>query len=243
MAMKFYDLHVQSNLSTGTSSILELAKFAENLGFSGIVICDKFESVDKIREMKDHIEQAKKEVDIDIYPGIEIEAENPLELKKLLSRVRDHVLVVAVHGGKYAINRAACEDSRVDILCHPELGRNDSGLDAVCMKAAAANDVAIQVSFRTILYSYRRSRSSLLSKMATNIKLANDMKARIVICSGAQAKWDMRDPRELISIMNVLGTELSRAFSTLSDVPGAIIEKNKKKLMGRKITEGVELVG
>ncbi|MFQ6009846.1 MAG: ribonuclease P protein component 3 [Candidatus Aenigmatarchaeota archaeon] len=241
--MKFYDLHVQSNLSTGTSSIIELAMFAEQLGFSGIVICDKFESLEKIREMKEHIEKAKKEVDIEIYPGVEIEAKNPLELKQLLSRVREHVLVVAVHGGSYAINRAACEDSRVDVLCHPELGRIDSGLDAVCMKASAANDVAIQVNFRNILYSYRRSRSALLANMAMNVRLANELNAKTIICSAAQAKWDMRDPRELISIMNVLGTELSKAFYSLSDVPAGIIEKNTKKLMGKTVTEGVEVIG
>jgi RNase P/RNase MRP subunit p30 len=53
----------------------------------------------------------------------------------------------------------------------------------------------------------------------------------------------MRDPRELISIVNVLGMELGKSFQCLSDIPSAMIETNKKKLMGTTVTEGVDVIG
>lgn len=241
--MKFYDMHVKSNFSTGTSSVMELARFAKELGFAGITICDKFESVEKLRLAKDEMKNAEREIGIEIYPGVSIEAANPIDMKQMLSKVREHALIVAVSGGSYAMNRAACEDSRVDILFHPELGRNDSGLDAICMNAAAANNVAIGIDFRNILYSFRRSRGTLLANLATVLKLAEHSKVRVVVCSGANSIWEMRDPRELISIVNVLGMELGKSFQCLSDIPSAMVEANKKKLMGTTVTEGVDVIG
>jgi RNase P/RNase MRP subunit p30 len=64
----------------------------------------------------------------------------------------------------------------------------------------------------------------------------------MVICSGAQSVWDMRAPRDLISIANVLEMDIGKAFLSMSSVPLEIINENKKTLEGKKITDGVEIV-
>ena len=145
-------------------------------------------------------------------------------------------------GGNYEINRAVCEDPRVDILAHPELRRIDSGLDQVCLEAATRNNVAIQINFREILYSFRRPRSYILNHVTKNIMLTNHFRTPVIICSGAQSTWDMRAPRELVSIANVLGLDLGKAFLGVTSVPQQIVENNKKVLEGRKVTEGVEII-
>src|SRR3989344_9383683 len=114
--MRFVDLDIQSNLSSGTSSIEEIAKFAEQLGFSSIVICDVWQGMGKLRELKEKITEAQKLVKVEILPGAKIQARNIGELKRALEQVREQVVLVAVAGGDYEINRAACEDSRVDFL-------------------------------------------------------------------------------------------------------------------------------
>ncbi len=238
--MKFYDLHLQSNLSYGENSIEEMVRFAEKLGYSGIVICDSYQGKEKMSELKKAIKEV--ETEIDVYPGVNIQAKDVNELKEIINKVREKVLVVIVSGGKYEINRAACEDPRVDILAHPELGRIDSGLDQVCLEAATRNNVAIQINFREILYSFRRPRSYVLNHITKNIRLANHFRTPVIICSGARAIWDMRAPRELVSIANVLGLDLGKAFLGVTSVPQQILENNKKVLRGEKITEGVEIV-
>ena len=222
--MRFYDLDMKSNFSVGTSSIKELAEFAKKLGYAGIAICDNFQGFEKLRQQKAEIEQIK---DIQILLGVEIQPRTKEELKQLVEQVRPEVSVLCVHGGDYQINRAACEDSRVDILAHPELGRIDNGLDEACLNAAAKNSVAIQINFREILYSYRKPRSYIFGHIATNIRLCTELNAPLIICSGAQSIWDMRDPRELIAIANVLGLELSRAFFSVMNIPEQIIERRK----------------
>lgn len=238
--MKFYDLHVKSKLSDGENSIEELARFAERLGYSGIAICDEFESKEKLVELKNLVEEINAKVEV--YPGVLIQAESVSEMKEKLSKVREKALIVAVAGGNYEINRAACDDPRVDILAHPESGRIDSGLDDACMEAAARNNVAIQMNFKEILYSFRKQRSYTLNHIARNIMLAEHFRTPIIICSGAQSTWDMRAPRELVSVANVLGLDIGKSFLAITTVPQNIIEGNRKTLEGKKITDGVEIV-
>lgn len=238
--MKFYDLHIKTNLSDGENALEDMIRFAEDIGYSGIAICDDYESKEKLDELAKMIKGVK--TNIEVYPGVLIKAESANQMKEILSKVRERAVVVAVAGGDYEINRAACDDPRVDILAHPEQGRIDSGLDEACIEAAARNNVAIQINFREILYSFRKQRSYALNHIAKNIGLAEHFRAPVIICSGAKSKWDMRAPRELVSVANVLGLDISKAFLGVTTIPQQIIEENLKTLEGKKITDGVEIV-
>jgi ribonuclease P/MRP protein subunit RPP1 len=237
--MKFYDLNIKSSLSGGESTIEQIVDYAKKLGYSGIAICDDYQGQEKLDELKSEIAKFNG---IEIYAGVRIQAKTVSEMKEILTKVRDKVTIVVVKGGDYAINRAACEDPRVDILSHPEFERYDSGLDEPCLKSAALNNVAIEVNFRNILNSFRKTRSYLLQDIRQNIELCENFKAPFVVCSGAQSVWDMRTPRDMISLVNVLGTDIVSAFSSMSSRPLLIIEENTKTLEGTKISEGVELV-
>jgi ribonuclease P/MRP protein subunit RPP1 len=235
--MKFYDIGIQTSLSGGESSLGQIIEFAEMFGFEGIVICDKPEVLNQLKEA---IKVAEPK--IKVYAGVRIEAKDPQEMRNLVNKYREEAAVVIVVGGDYDINRAACENPKVDILSHPEKGRIDSGLDEASIKFAANNNVAIEINFGEILHAYRKSRSFVLSHIAKNVMLCNEFGAHLIVSSGAKSKWDMRDPRELVAVGTVLGMELNKAFDSMSTVPEQIIEKNKAKLEGKIITEGVEVV-
>ena len=136
--MKFYDIGLQTDISGGESSLGNIIHFAEKFGFNGIVICGKPEFLNRIKEA---IKVA--EPDIDVYAGIKIEAKNPQEMRNLVNKYREEATIIVVAGGDYDINRAACENAKVDILAHPEKGRMDNGLDEASVKFAANNNVAI----------------------------------------------------------------------------------------------------
>ncbi|NIM46637.1 MAG: hypothetical protein GTN40_00545 [Candidatus Aenigmarchaeota archaeon] len=233
-------MHIQSNLSGGESTVEQIIDFAKRLGYSGIAICDNYQGLEKLKKLKDDINKVK--TDIEVYLGVKIQAEDARELKDIISKVREKVMIVVVSGGDYSINRAACEDPRVDILSHPEAGRIDSGLDRPCLDQATRNKVTIEINFREILHSYRRPRSYIINHISKNIKLCNHFRTPMIICSGAQSVWEMRNPRDLISIANSLGMEIGKAFLSMSSIPLDIIRENKKTLEGRKITKGVEIV-
>ena len=236
--MKFYDLHV----SAGSASAEEFAKMAEKLGWDGFALADRFESVEKFREFKAAIADAQKNTKIEIFPAVEIQVADPNDLKRALEKVRELALVVIVLGGNYKINRAACEDARVDILAHPAFGRLDSGLDEACLQKAFENNVSIELNFREILNSFRRQRAQVLQNTQLNLKLCEALKVKTILCSGASNIWEMRDARQLIAVAENLGLELGRGFAAASEVPQKIIEKNKAIFSGTRIAEGVELI-
>lgn len=227
-------------MSSGDNTLQEIVEFAQKLGYTGIAICDTFENKENIDKLKEAI--SKLETNTEVYAGAYIQAKNVPELKEMITKARENAMVVVVAGGNYNINRAACEDPRVDILAHPELGRIDSGLDQVCLACATRNNMAIQINFREILYSFRKPRSYILNHITKNINLTNQYRTPVIISSGAKSIWDMRAPRELVSMANVLGLDLGKAFHGVTSVPQEIIQNNMKTLEGTKITDGVEVV-
>lgn len=230
--MPFYDLHVHTYLSIGENTIEEMAEFAKRLGFSGIGIAQYYPG---------KIEKLPKIEDIDLVSVGVIKSDNPNEMNSMAKKIRNRVEILMVHGGNYDINRAACENSSIDVLAHPELGRKDSGLDHICVKTAAENDVAIEINFREILESYKKNKIYVMSAINKNIKLCKKYGAKMITTSSAISKWGMRSGRELAAAANILGLELGEAIETTSTIPEEIIKINRDKLAGKKF-EGVSVI-
>lgn len=207
----------------------DVIKFAKRLDYTGIFIAVDEENFN----ISNNLKNIAVSIGIDIVLGIVLKPKNKEELKKALNEYRKSVEVIAVSGGDYEINRAACEDNRVDILYHPELGRNDSGLDHICVRAASENNVAIEINFNEILEA--KNRPKILTFMRRNIKLCKKYGANIVITSGAKNKWEMRAPRELASIGYVLGMDLKTAIDSVSTIPESIIKTNRDKINEKQI--------
>ncbi|UCG95153.1 MAG: hypothetical protein JSV92_03870 [archaeon] len=215
--MEFYDLNIQLEDLEELDEVIEMAK---RLGYSGIGLIEKYANLDRFNKIR---EKAKKTGDLRIIPGIEVGAEGVRELKRAISKAKKHSNFIIVSGGEYKINRAASEDSRVSIISHPEYKRSDSGVDHVIAKFASDNGVAIEINFHEILETFRKIRSFVLSHMRLNVELAQKYGARVVINSGARGKWDMRDPRELAAIGQILGMNLEDSMNSVSEIPKSIV--------------------
>jgi len=232
--MFFYDMHIHTIESIGENSVQEMIEMAKRLGFAGIAIVRYYTPGMDL--------ELKCDGDIDIVNAIMIKAKTPGEMNKIAKKIRDKVEILMVHGGDYDVNRAACENSMIDILCHPELGRKDSGLDYICAKAANENNVAIEINFREILESYGRNRVYILSALRKNILLCKKYDVKVVTTSAAVSKWGMRGGRELAAVSHLLGLELTDAVASVTTIPEEMVKMNRKKLKNEK-WEGVEIEG
>jgi len=228
----FYDMHCHTLQSIGENTLEEMTAFAKKLGISGLGVATYYSST---------TEELPEIEGIDIISCVIIKPDNAGDVDKIARKIRNKAEILMVHGGDYDINRAACESSLIDILCHPELGRKDSGLDHICMRAAAENNVAIELNFRQILESYKRKRVYILSSTKKNVKLAKKYGTKIVAVSGAVNKWGMRSCRELASFAYILGLDLGEAIATVSTIPEEMVRINREKLAG-KAWEGVSIV-
>src|SRR3972149_2171930 len=139
--MNFFDLHIHSAFSEGESSLEQLASTAKQLGYAGICFSEYFKNDNQIKKLYEEIQKVKEKIGIEVFLGFE--AREPRELNKLIERRRKFDVLLA-RGGDLKLNRIACETPQVDILTHPELDRNDSGLNHILVKEAAKNNVAIE---------------------------------------------------------------------------------------------------
>lgn len=223
--MAFYDLHVHSTLSIGENHVEEMAEMAKRLGLSGIGI---------VRYYSGRLESLPKVDGIDIISAVMIKASNVEDMRSVVHAAREKAEIIMVHGGDYNINRAACENSMVDILCHPELGRKDSGLDHICAKAAKENNVAVEVNFREIMESHRKNRVFTMSSIKRNVGLLEKYGAPVVVNSGAVSRWGMRGGRELASIASLVGMDISKAIESASAVQENMVKANRERLSGKR---------
>ncbi len=215
--MEFYDLNIKLESLEEMDSVIETARM---LGYSGIGLVEKYANLDRFKKIE---EKARSVKDFKIIAGIEVKADGVKELKRMISKAKRFSDFVIVSGGEYKINRAASEDSRVSILSHPEYKRSDSGVDHVVSRFASENKVVIEIDFHEILETFRKVRSFVLNHMRLNTELAKKYGAQIVITSCARSKWDMRDPRELAAIGQILGMSLEDSMNSVSKVPKSII--------------------
>jgi len=236
--MAYFDLHIHSAFSEGTSSIDDLAKTAKRLNYSGFCFVEYFQNDDQIKRRYAEIQKAAEKEKIEIYLGFE--ARNPHELE-VLSQKRRKFDVLLAQGGDLRMNRFAVETPEVDILTHPSFERNDSGMNHVLMKLAKENNVAIEINFRELLINERKSRSKVISNMISNANLAKKIHAPLIICSGSLSHWELRDPLELISFMSHLGMKTEEAKECLTKIPEKIVLQNKERRNQKWVQPGVKI--
>jgi ribonuclease P/MRP protein subunit RPP1 len=186
------------------------------------------------------LEILEKHSKIQILKGVEIHPKNPQDLKRKLQKFRKKSDLLLVHGGDLKINRAACENSRVDILSHPYRGRRDSGINHVFARKAAENRVAVEFNLKYLFKTRFNHRYRVLSQFRDILKLQRKFEFPLIITSGANSIYDLRSPLDIMALTRCFGMDKEEAHQALSETPRQIIETNKVR--SRVIAEGVVLV-
>lgn len=217
----------------------QLAQTSKELGYSGICFAEYFQNDEQLEKLKNEIKSIEEKVGIDIYLGFE--ARNTKELYKLVERRRLFDILL-VQGGDLELNRLACETPQVDILTHPENNRFDSGLNHILVKSAAKNNVAIEINFRELLLSSKKTRSMIMRHMSQNVKLAKKFHAPLILSSGAVSHWELRSPQSMVSMAVEMGLEMPKAKDSISKVPSDIVNQIKERKIDKWILPGVKMV-
>jgi ribonuclease P/MRP protein subunit RPP1 len=228
---KFYDFCVHA-VPEGENTAQELAALAQHFGYSGLALTNSSEKLPKIGDVLSPIEG------FEVFRGVELMEENPSKLQGMIRKFRSNTDILIVHGGSEAVNRAAVENPRVDILNHPSFEKS-SGLNHVLAKAAAENGVALGLDLRSLFHSRGQRRIRLLSDLRVNLDLARKYDVHLILVSDAMSCFDLRAPREMLAMAEICGFEETEAFEALSTVPEMILEKNRSFGTGQ---EGVEVL-
>ncbi len=228
--MPFYDYNLTAE------NIQETLNTAKALGFSGVCLSTKWTNIESLKSFKNQIASFKKIIDISV--GVEIK-EKHTKIPELVNSLRREAELILVHGGDLEVNRVAVETAGVDILLHPELGRDDSGIDHTMARLAKKNNVAIEFSLSGLIHSSGLTRSRLWHSLLENSKLVKKYKVPFVLTSGAANNLGIRSPFDLLSFGRVLGFQDPEINVALSD---SIVKENRKRLSSKWVMPGVEVV-
>ncbi|WP_456420452.1 Ribonuclease P protein component 3, partial [Thermococcus sp.] len=112
-----------------------------------------------------------------------------------------------VQGGDMRVNRTAIE-SKVDALISPWFGRRDYGFDHTLAGMAGRRGVAIGFSLAPLLRANPYERALMLRFMAKVWELTKKYRVPRFITSSAESKWEVRSPRDLMSLGINIGMEV-----------------------------------
>ncbi len=226
----FYDLNVCS-VPEGNDTVEKIASLAKHFGFRGIAITNPFGSCEPERPaMFD---------DLEIFSGIELEVNKASRLHGLIGKYRKMVDVIVVHGGSESINRAAVENSNVDILSNFG-SMKDNGINHILARSAHDNNVALSFDLGEIICQRGGRRVRALSNFRKDLKLIRKYDVPFVLTANARCCYDMRAPRELIALAGLFGMTREEAIKGISSIPESIIKNNRPS--DRYVFEGVEIV-
>lgn len=244
--LKFYDFHIQGRNYPSDKKLIYEAK---RLGYAGVSLLypkdDYSKSKEYLAEIESEINLLKESFNLNqsasgpalklkghgnfkIIPGIKIFPKNAEDLKKQIRNSRKKTNVLVAVGGDLKINRAACENIKLDILSRPYYKRRDCGINHVLAKEAARNNVAIELNICDLLRARSPLRSKIMAHFQEIIKLQRKFKFPLIMGSGAVSIYDLRNPRDLIAFSQCFGLNKEEAHLALSNNPPAIVNFNKK---------------
>jgi ribonuclease P/MRP protein subunit RPP1 len=227
---KFYDLNIHT-VPEGKNKIEEMAGLAKHFGYAGIAITNPSNSC-----------KPEKPVvlgGIEVFSGVELKTDNASKLHGLVGKYRQITDVIIVHGGSENINRAAVENSNVDILSNFG-SMKDNGLNHVLAKSAQENDVAISFDLAEIIGQRGGRRVRALANFRKNLKLVRKYDVPFILTSNGNSYYDLRAPRELIALARLFGMTPEEATYGISTAPEQIIAKNRPS--SNYVFKGVEIV-
>jgi len=132
--------------------------------------------------------------------------------------------LIYVQGGDMRVNRAALE-AGVDALISPWIGRKDPGFDHVLARMASRRGVAIGFSLSPLLRAGPYERVQLLRFMTKTWQLVKKYDVPRFITSSAEEKWEVRAPRDLMSLGINIGMEMPEARASLNFHPRKILKR------------------
>ncbi|MDR3291597.1 MAG: ribonuclease P [Methanobrevibacter sp.] len=228
--MIFHDFNLRGRSLQSDSQIINEAS---RLGWNHLNLVYDLNSFKNFNYKDDLIENIPNNLTLDFTLEL-----NPNEIRKNLTKFRKKVKLISVLGGDTKINRLTCENRFVDILSRPYFKRYDSGLNHILVKEAIKNNVAIELCFNDILKSYSSYRSKILSNFRDTIKLYKKYEFSLIVSSRAESLFDIRSPRDMISVFKSLGLNEKDIENVFHNYPKNMVDFANQR--GKMVVLGVK---
>ena len=212
----------------GTSTVARLALTAAEQGYDGVVVRPPPDAV------PDYDAPAVADrYGVDVVDGCEVRAPDRSAAAGAVRSQRDGRTVVCVRGG--ALNRFAVEDPRVDVLADPMA---DGDVNHVLARAAADNGVRLEFAFGRVLRAHGGRRVQALRGLRKLREMVEQYDAPFVVSAGATSHLQLRAPRELLALGDLVGLSRAQVEAGLAEW-GRLAERNRERRSDSFIEPGV----
>ncbi len=195
----------------------EHAQYFSQFGIRGVsVISENDFDFKKFRELKE------KYSNLDLVSTVEITAERKGEVKKAIDKFRNQVDLIVVNAKDTRAMRAASENSEIDFIVH-------AFVDQTAARDCAANNVALEFDIADFLGVYGMKRATLISKLQFNLDLARKYKIPIILASGAQNVYGLRNAMQIIAFAETLGFKHEEAKTAALRNPFQLVKRNRER--------------
>jgi len=230
---KFIDSHLKPRSDSELESMLRVSK---ETGFKAIAMSSFNLDLLKAKKLCD-------ELGIDIVSRIDLKPKSESELTASLSRYRRRFELICVECLSKAVARKAVRDHRVDMLCFsPSLQtRSQVWFDRQAAALAKESNCSYEINAVPLLSLGPVLAARLIAIVMNEVQNALKSGVKVVLSSGAETRFQLRDPLGLASLTDLYGMNEETGLDTISTNPWKIIEKNRLKLDPGFIEPGVRL--
>jgi len=213
---------------TGTSTVARLAATASEQGYDGLVVRPPASSIPEYDPSS-----VADRYGVDVVEGCEVRTDDRSAANATVGRERDRRTVVCVRGGR--LNRFAVEDPRIDVLTRP---MDNGDINHVLARAAATNGVRLEFALGRVLRSDGGRRVQALRGLRKLHDMVEQYDAPFVVSAGAMSHLQMRAPRELRALGELVGLTPEQVEAGLGEW-GRIAERNREVASDSFIEPGV----
>ncbi len=178
------------------ATVSRLALTVTEYGYDGLVVRATPDDLETVRTQAAAVPQS-------VGIGLELNPATRQEASGAVGHYRSECDLLLVRGGTPDLNRFAVEDPRVDVLTAPMAEQGD--INHVIAAAAATNGVAVELNLGPILRTSGGRRVQAIRDRRKLIELLDDADALWVTSADAADHLQVRAPRDLVALGEVIG--------------------------------------
>jgi len=232
----FVDLQVYTVDSGGKSTADEYASFLSILGFKYVsFVCFNRPNKDKFKEYRRSVE----DYGLEYVNRVDLEVSSLSRAKSFLRRYRRDVDIIVVRPRNINAARFSARDRRVDMVFFDE---KSPKFDVIQARLMSINNKVLEISLNEILVTENRVME--IKRLNKVLRTALGYGIKIVLSSGAHSVYEIRAPRDMISVIKTLsGIKIKNEFEMMRDNPLDVIFKSKERRKREFVMPGVRIVG
>jgi len=236
---KFVDLHLRAPIKD-PDQVERMVRKSSELGYRlvGLILPPNV-TRDQISQLQNICNNAK----VDLVTRVDLSPKTPRELLRDLRRFRRKFEVISVKCASKGVARQAAKDRRVDLLLFPATDLRRRFFDRAEAELASKALSSLEIELAPLLSLTGFSRIRLLSRLRSEVAIAERFKVPVTISTGATNEYLLRGPHDYAAFTTLFDMSVSAALRALSEDPLAIVERNREKLSPNYVAPGIRVVG